>query len=399
MRKILTTTRYRIAASAAAIRQTAKTAIGFSLAVTLSCLSTAQAQTAYPQALAPTATAMGGSPVSFASAGATLGSIAEASAVDASYSSLNDSSTIAPASYRPGAPSMLGGNPCSPGCDVNYYVNYEALWLRKEDNSRYSLSRTNLMSDWDYEFGGRYTIGTLEDCVNGWELSYVGPYDWGRFGSATGSGTLQSTLTASGGYTLADVNAFNNADSHVQAWRAHMQSFEVNRKWWTWDVLSTSIGVRYVDYEEDFRFVSSRSGVGTGVLNESIDNEMIGVQLGADILYPVSLRGNIGFKGKGGVYANFDERNAFLSNAGTTLINSGDSDVDVAGLIELGVFGNYHIVPSIRLTAGYEFWYMPGMATVPEQMPNVITPTSGTIIHDDDDVVLHGGHVGIQVLF
>ncbi|GAB5404747.1 MAG: hypothetical protein Aurels2KO_29780 [Aureliella sp.] len=400
MRKILTTTFNGIAASTAAIRRRAKTAFGFSLAVTFSCLSTAVAQQpTAAQTLAPTAT--GGSyPVSFASAGGTISSVTDMPTVDASYSPQSDSSLIQPAShFAHSGGGYLGGNPCAAGCDVSYYVNYEALWLRREDDRRYSLSRLNFMPDWDFEFGGRYTIGTLEDCVNGWELSYVGPYDWNRFGTASGSGTLQSNLVASNGFTAGDIDAFNNADQHIQSWRASMQSFEINRKWWTWDVLSTSIGVRYVDYEEDFRFFSTRSGVGNGVLNESVDNELLGVQVGVDMLFPVSLRGNVGFKGKGGVYANFDERNAFVSNAGTTIINSGDSDVDVAGIIELGVFGNYHIVPSVRLTAAYEFWYMPGVATVPEQLPRLITANSGTTLIDDGEVLLHGGSVGLQILF
>lgn len=398
MRKILTTTLDGIAATTAAIRNRAKTAIGFSLAVTFSCLGTAVAQQpSSAQTLAPTAT--GGYPVSFASAGGSMSSVTDMPTVDASYTSGNDQSLIQPASFG-GSPGggYLGGNPCNPGCDVNYYMNYEALWLRREDDRRFSLSRNNFMPDWDFEFGGRYTIGTLEDCVNGWEASYVGPYNWTRFGTAAGAGSLQSNLVASGGYTPADITAFNNADQHIQSWRAHMQSFEVNRKWWTWDVLSTSIGVRYVDYEEDYRFFST-GGAGTGVLNQSVDNELLGLQLGVDMMFPVSLRGNVGFKGKGGVYANFDESRTFLSNAGTTLLNSGDTDVDLAGIIEMGVFGNYHIVPSVRLTAAYEFWYMPGVATVPEQLPARITPQSGATLIDDGEVLLHGGSIGLQVLF
>ncbi len=401
MRKFLTITRFGITASVAVARRAAKTAVGFCLAVTFACLGSASAQTV-AQELAPTATgARGQSLVTFASTGGTLQSVANMPTVDAGYSLSDDRSRVQPASFgAPAAGGYLGNDVCSPGCDVNYYFNYEALWLRREDDSRFTLSRGNFMPDFEYEFGGRYTAGNLLDCVNGWEVTYVGPYDWNRFSqTAAGTSNHQSNLRALNGYVASDISAFNSADVHVQSYNTRMQSFEVNRRWWTWDVLSTMIGIRYVDYEEDFRFYSSRAGTGIGLLAEDVDNQMVGVQVGGDLLYPVGLRSNIGFRGKGGLYANFAERAAFLSNAGTTLINSGDTDVDFAGVIEMGVFGNYQIVPSVRLTAAYEFWYMPGMATVPEQGPSLISPATGTTVFQSDDVVLHGGSVGLQVLF
>ena len=94
-------------------------------------------------------------------------------------------------------------------------------------------------------------------------------------------------------------------------------------------------------------------------------------------LFPVSLRANVGLRGKAGVYANFSERSTFLSNGGNLLLNAGDSEVGVAGQFEMGIFANYQIVPSIRLTAGYEAWYLPQMATVTGQNPASITTSNG----------------------
>ena len=290
------------------------------------------------------------------------------------------------------------GNACNPGCNVRYYVAFDALWLRRENDERFSLSRNTFMPDFDYEFGGRYTIGTMMDCVNGWEFVYAGPFDWQRQAAVTGTASLQSTFQPINGYTAAEVSAFNNADGHTQAYRAQMHSFEFNRRWFEWDVVSTMIGVRYVDYEEDYLFVST-GGSGTGIFQEGVDNQLIGAQVGADMLYPVSLRANVGFKAKAGVYANFDDRQVAMNNAGVQILNAGASDTDVAGLIEMGVTTNYVIVPSVRLTAGYEFWYMPGIATVPEQRPSIISPASGSTIDDSDDLFIHGGYAGVQILY
>jgi hypothetical protein len=209
---------------------------------------------------------------------------------------------------------------------------------------------------------------------------------------------LQSNLSASNGYSAADIDTFNNATTHTQDWRTQLQSFEVSRVWHVWDVLSTSIGGRYVDFEEDYAF-SSVSGAGVGFLQENVDNELLGVQIAANLQYPVSLRSHTGIRGKAGVYANFAERRSFLSNGGTLVVNAGDSKVDVAGLFELSVFYSYHVTQSIRIFASGEVWWVPGVATVPEQRPSSITAATGSTVFTDDDLFLYGGGAGLEVLF
>lgn len=397
MRKILTFPRNGTAIIALAARSTRLVAFCTGIVVTFCLANAARAQT-YGQQIAPTAMSLDDSRVTSAVAQAHP----DSTAIDAAYSVLSDQSEVEPASFlrrnRRSYSGVPANNACNPGCDVSYYFNYDALFLRRENDERFSLSRNSFLPDFDYEFGGRYTIGTLSDCVNGWEVVYAGPFDWQRQRTVGATGTLQSQLQPLNGYTAAEVDRFNNADVHTQAYRAQLQSFEMNRRWWVWDVVSTMIGMRYVDYEEDFLFFSS-GATGTGLYTESIDNQLVGGQIGFDMLYPVSLRANFGVRGKAGVYANFDERTTFLNNGGTIILNAGDSDIDVAGLIEIGTFVNYQIVPSVRVTAGYEFWYMPGMATIPEQNPSIISPASGTTVFDSDDLFLHGGSLGVQILY
>ena len=403
MRKILIITRYGIAALAAITRRASLTAFGAGLAVTLCCSSPATAQSSAQQ-LAPTT-------MSLADTGLITGQrLSGAPTVDASYSVLGDSSQVQSAAYFGGLADRLGGvntasycppDPCNPGCDVSYYVNAEALYLRREGDERFSLSRNTFLPDFEYEWGGRFTLGHLWDCVNGVEATYVGPFDWNRNRTITDPGNLNSRFTTplGGGIAAADIDAFNGADIHSQDWRARMQSIELNRRWWTWDVLSTMIGVRYIDYEEDYRFTSTHAANGIGLFANNITNQLIGAQVGADLMYPVNLRTSVGFRGKGGVYGNFMDSATVMTNDGSIVLNSGDSRVDLAGLIEAGVYGSYQLVPSIRFTAGYEFWYMPGVATVPEQLPQQVTLGSGTDVRNDDSILLHGASVGVQVLF
>ncbi|MFK7738263.1 MAG: hypothetical protein AB8B50_19725 [Pirellulaceae bacterium] len=408
MRRILTFTRDRVGYASnvlGAARALALTAAAFA------CCGggNAEAQTLAEQ-LAPAATQAGGTPVSSAMAieyGGENYRTVSTSEVDAAYSVLSDSSdpSVQMASARSGplglarqaAYSPPVQNPCNPGCDVSLYLRYTSLWLRREGDAFFSLSRNTFIPDYDFDWGGRYTVGQLWDCVNGWEASYAGPFDWTRATTINGAG-LQSLLTASNGYSAADIDTFNNATTHSQTWRTQLQSFEVSRVWHVWDVLSTSIGGRYIDFEEDFTFTSV-SGAGVGLLQENVDNELLGVQIAADLQYPISLRSSTGIRGKAGAYANFSERRSFLSNAGTLVVNSGDSEVNLAGLFELSTYVNYHIVPSVRVFATYEAWWMPGMATIPEQSPTVITPATGSTVFNDDDVFLHGGGAGLEILF
>ncbi len=415
MRKILIFTRNGIAACRAVRRQVSLIAFGASLTVTLCCSRDAVAQSMTDYVIPTAAMNFHGAPVSANPVPANLVSGASPenyqlqAASQADYSVDEDATDVELAGYRGGGlfaggrnyfpPNVTAGNVCAPGCDVSWYANYEALWLRREGDEFFSLSRNTFMPDFNYEFGGRYTIGRLLDCVNGWEAVYTGPFDWQRQQAVLGTASLQSRFVPVGGYTGAEVSTFNDADQHVQAWRARLNSFELNRRWWTWDVLSTMIGVRYVDYKEEYLFLSNRPSVGNGVFNESTNNRMVGLQMGADMMYPVNLRTNVGFRSKAGIYANFDEATTFMSNAGTTILAAGQTDVDVAGLIETGVFVNYQLVPSVRLTAGYEIWYLPGVATVPSQNPRIVSPLSGNELSNADSLFLHGGSLGVQVLF
>jgi len=297
-----------------------------------------------------------------------------------------------------------GGVPCyTPGCDVSWYVGYEALYLRRDGDDNFTMSRFNRMPKFDYEIGrigGRITAGRLFDCHNGIEAVYTGPFKWQRSSDVTSNaGTLISNFVPSGDFDLSSINTFNNANQHVQTYQAKFNSYEVNRTWWTWDVLQTLVGLRYVNYEEDYAFSTARAGVGTGLFQSSINNNAVGPQIGAQLIRPASLRANYGIKGKAAVLANFNDSNTFMSNAGTVLISSSDKSVDVAGLVEMGVFANYQIVPSVRLTAGYEFIYLPRFATVPGQGIGAVNLNSGSSVMTDSDVFLHGASAGVQILY
>lgn len=411
MRKILTTTKSGLSAIAAVGRRTCLAAM---LATSFSAAGVEFATAQSPYSTPPTAVAsaddmeqsfglISGIPVVDESQALVTGTgrASGKGRVPANLASMP--SVVGPdGGYYNGG--MVSGNtPCfAPGCDVSWYVNYEALWLRREGDENFSLSQFRRLPEFDYEmgeFGGRITAGRLFDCTNGIEGVYTGPYKWRRDSNITGAGNLDSRFAPSGGYDAGTIDTFNDADQHVQTYEAKFSSYEVNRTWWTWDVLQTMVGLRYIDYEEDYAYSTANGGVGNGLFLSSINNSAVGPQVGAQFLRPASLRTNYGLRGKAAVFANFDEVSTFMSNAGSLVLNANDTAVDLAGLIEMGVFANYQIVPSVRLTAGYEFMYLPGFATVSQQNYTSITPDTGSSIENSDEVFLHGGSVGVQVIY
>jgi hypothetical protein len=288
--------------------------------------------------------------------------------------------------------------PCDAGCDFTWFASAEALYFNREGDENFTLSQFNRMSDFDYELGGRFTIGRLWDCVNGWDVTYIGPYEWNRGSDVADPGALQSRLIPAGGLVAGDLDTFNNADRHIQTHRARLNSLEWNRRHWAWDVMSVFIGVRAIDYREDYAF-NSQSGLGNGLYQVNTRNFGIGPQIGGDLRRAVGLRGQFGVKGKAGILANFNRGESFLQNDGTVLGSGSDRDLDVAGIFELGVFGVYSVTRSIRLTGGYEGWFMPGIATVSEQNPAVVSPDIGNKVFATDELFFHGGSAGVEILF
>ncbi len=288
--------------------------------------------------------------------------------------------------------------PCDAGCDFTYYGSAEALYFRRDYDERFTLSQATALPPFDYEWGGRVTVGQVWDCVNGYEAVYAGPFKWDRVSTVTGGGNAFQSRLVPVNLPVGSLSGFNNANTHNQVYRARMNSVEVNRRWWAWDVFSTLVGLRYVDYREQYGF-SSAGMNGQGLYEDFTRNFMIGPQIGGDIMQPLGLRTLIGFKGKAALLANLSRNEVALQNNGAGILNAVDSDVDVAGLFEFGAYAKYSITPSIRLHAGYEFWYIPGVATVPSQNLNIVSSGTGIKVDADDDLLIHGGSFGAQILY
>jgi hypothetical protein len=295
------------------------------------------------------------------------------------------------------------GNPCCPENCHDYYVKSEAVFLRRKTDQRFSLSAGNYVrDDFDFELGGRFTIGQMLDCTDGVELVYTGPFKWRRGQQFTAQTTLlDSIFTTSGGYPSSAVSTFNNALRHIQFEEIDLQSYEANRRWFAWDILSTLIGIRALQYNESLLFdsVGPAPDFFAGFYRQRMENFLLGAQAGADITRPVGQRLSLGTYGRLGIFANFNRGETILTNAGSVLINSRHRDVDIAGLAQYGGIARYRLTRSIALHAGYEAWVLAGVGTSSDQRHTPITPLHGTDYRAQDLVLLHGATGGIEAYF
>ena len=281
------------------------------------------------------------------------------------------------------------------------------MFLRKKADQSFTLSPRRLLGDFDYEAGGRYTVGQMLDCTDGVEAVYTGPFNWSRARvDQPSTGTLDSIFTTDGSYLPSQIDAFNGAIRHIQVERAELQSFEGNRRWFAWDIMSTLIGIRGIKYDESLIFdsadlpaISTPNVAQPGAFRTSTRNFLLGGQIGADVYRPIGQRLSIGSRARIGIFANFNKGETFLANRGNVLLNARQRDIDVSGLIQNGVLARYRILPNFVATAGYEAWILAGVATVSHQRYAPITPNTGLTYRASDTVFFHGATGGFEITF
>ncbi len=84
---------------------------------------------------------------------------------------------------------------CTP-CDPYCYVSFDALYM-DHDGGRFSRSQDFQLGNLDRALGSRITIGSVSDCVHGYELSFVGPLEWDQTNSISLPGRRTSDEPAS----------------------------------------------------------------------------------------------------------------------------------------------------------------------------------------------------------
>lgn len=295
-------------------------------------------------------------------------------------------------------PLTCGNNymdPCNP-CDPYRYGMVEALYMQPDEDS-FSLSPNFRMDGFDNEFAGRYTFGMVGDCVHGYEVSFVGPFQWDMAGQAASpGGGINSFLTT--GSPATALSSFTDATFQSQRYEAEFMSLEANKTLVGWEMAKLLIGGRYISYDEEFDYFS-QTATEAGRLNSNTENQLFGAQVGMDLLFPISRNGFTDTRIRAGGFLNFADSDVRLFNNGDRLVTSIEDDSELAGFFELGTGVRYQLGEILSVRAGVELWYLTGVASAPDQFRNQVGPSTGRPIRVDDDVLFTGISFGAELRY
>lgn len=285
----------------------------------------------------------------------------------------------------------------SAACPPRWYAVGDAFALVREGGERTTLSQAFSLPDWDFQLFGRLTAGYTRDCLNGWEVTYIGGGKWRNTATATGT-DLDSRLVAGIDIDPADLQPFNNAVFHSQQYESELHSAEVMRKWFGWDVISVSKGVRWIRLDDEFAFFSINGTGDTGLALVDLQNDLILAQLRLELMRPL---GSLTYGGKlaGGIGLNFNNGLFRVTNNGNPVIDNFSDSEEFAYTVEAGYFAYYRVTPCITARVGYEGLLIGGLALANEQIRGPLTSASGLAFEEHGVIFVHGGFAGVEVVW
>lgn len=303
-------------------------------------------------------------------------------------------------------------NPCGTACNPYSYVIVEGLYMDRRGESRFSLTRNTSIGDFDFDWAPRVTFGYVPNCTNGWEFTWIGEFQWERNLTVVDpNGNLNTILFDGDGEPDPNVQNDNNFDgtfldplfnSNIQIHRyiSKYWSGEINKTLVGWDVVKLLYGGRYIRIEEDLYYAGAKDIFNsTADVLSNVDNNMIGGQVGIDILYPIAKHFSTDMRGRAGAYINFAESNVIMRNQGAAVLRTPGDDYQLAGVFEFGGGVRWHLGERFSIRAGGEFWYITGIATAPNQLRPAVTPAWGFPIDTKEDIFLYGANLGAEFRF
>lgn len=287
-------------------------------------------------------------------------------------------------------------DPCAP-CRPYWYAGVELLYMDLDGGDNRSLGDF-YKKGFCREYAGRFTFGCVQDCLRGCEISFTGPFQWDTYASVTDpSFGIESLIDPVLPLLPGDFSAFSDADFQSETYQAEYWSGELNRTFVSGDMAKLLFGFRYIDYSEDFQFFSQNAS-GTGLVQSQVDNQMYGLQLGLDLLYPICRRGYTDFRGRLAGFVDSVDSRFSADNLGSSVVLNLDDSTELAGLIELGGGFRYRL-GNWTLRAGGEFWYFANVATAPGNFNRQVSQSSGNLTDGGTNFYMLGLSLGAQLQY
>ncbi len=284
------------------------------------------------------------------------------------------------------------------GCPPRWYVYGDAVALNREGDAGTTLSQAFRLPEFDFQLFARATVGHTRDCLDGWEVSYLGGGKWRNSAERTGTNNLNSRLVAGIDINPVDLAAFNNASLHFQQYESELHMAEVNRRWFGWDVMSVKTGVRWIHLDEEFFFLSELASGAQGIVNVDLKNDLILAHLGLDLMRPLG-RLTYGGRISGGIGVNVNNGIFFVENAGTSQINNSSNSEEFAFYFDAGYFAYYRLTSSLTVRVGYEGAFIGGLALAADQIRDPLTTATGLAFDEHGNIFVHGGFAGVELVW
>jgi len=234
-----------------------------------------------------------------------------------------------------------------------------------------------------------------------WEASY-----WGIFGWNANQTVRSSTgeLAIPGDLGLASNNFFLTNMINVN-YQSQMNNVELNcvkSCCLCCSQIDFLCGFRYINLNETLTITGTDFQEGTSNYNVHTDNNLYGLQLGGRFTRPLTDLWSLQLTGKSGLFYNdvhqTQQATDFPNNAAPfslrDRISARGSAVAALGELDFIFIRMINDMWSLRL--GYSVIGLGGLALAPDQLDFTDTFTSGSRLHTNGWILVHGGLIGLQ---
>ncbi|MCH7889034.1 MAG: hypothetical protein IIA00_07125 [Proteobacteria bacterium] len=264
----------------------------------------------------------------------------------------------------------------------------------------------DLSQDWDAGVGAEVIIDISNMEAIGASFMYV-RHD-AEFATNDVSEGLSSnwSFTAGPGTFVPD-SSFTAATAALGDYETSLIGGEVSYFYRITPRVTLLIGPRVAVLDEDINLFSVDEGdfdplspgEPDGQIQIDIDNYLAGIQVGvegrAQLLENLRITGSA----KGGVYANYVEKDFHYENEASNVFDFDESEWDVAGIVQGDLELALEVAEGVELFVGGTAMYLLGVATGPGNVPEANTASEFTDLDNDDNVLYVGGRAGLRVSF
>jgi hypothetical protein len=306
-----------------------------------------------------------------------------------------------------------------------WYGGADAVFLARDSTNDLTFARNGALGtealtteDLDYELrpGVRFTLGrTINDYFR-IEGSYLGQQHWDdsvtirntQPNALGGQGNLFSPFSQFG--NPAAIAGFDYNNRVTLDTTSELNSAEINLRYrapvrcGAWETI-VLVGARYISVNESFGYFS-QAAVPTPLgaaqdLDVETTNDLMGGQIGGNVIYRASERWWINFDGKAGVYGNSTTQNTVFastdSQGATTTVLGEAQEGTTAFVGDIKVESCFQLFPRLTVLAGYSAMGIDGLALGASNVQtdlNILTLGPAEVQHNGT-VIYHGPHAGL----